>query len=82
MGQTMVNFRVDTKLKKQMEEVCDSIGISMSSAFKLFAKEVVKDKMIPFLLAKEDAYIDPIKLTKFFVSLPKKIVKGKKVKNR
>lgn len=75
MGQAMVNIRMDTKLKKQMEEVCKDIGISMSSAFKLFAKEVVKDKMIPFLLAKEDAYIDPVKLTKFFVSIPKKVVK-------
>lgn len=72
MGQTMVNFRMDTKLKKQMEEVCNDIGITMSTAFKLFAKEVVKEKMIPFLLTKEDAYIDPIKLVQFF-SLAQKI---------
>lgn len=56
MGQSMVNFRMDTGLKKEMEKVCDNIGLSMSSAFKIFAKKVVKEKMIPFLLS-EDGYM-------------------------
>ena len=59
MGQSMVNFRMDTELKKDIEKVCDNIGLSMSSAFKIFAKKVVKEKMIPFLLSEDGYMVNP-----------------------
>lgn len=55
MSQTVnVNFRLDEEVKKSMEQVCSELGISMSSAFTIFAKKVSREKRIPF-----DVSIDP-----------------------
>lgn len=49
-----VNFRLDEDVKKSMEQVCSDLGLSMSSAFTIFAKKVSREKRIPF-----DVSIDP-----------------------
>ena len=49
-----VNFRLDEEVKKSMEQVCSDLGLSMSSAFTIFAKKVSREKRIPF-----DVSIDP-----------------------
>lgn len=55
MAQTVnVNFRLDEEVKKSMEQVCADLGLSMSSAFTIFAKKVSREKRIPF-----DVSIDP-----------------------
>lgn len=55
MAQTVnVNFRLDEEVKKSMEQVCSDLGLSMSSAFTIFAKKVSREKRIPF-----DISIDP-----------------------
>lgn len=51
-----VNFRLDKDVKKSMEQVCDEIGISMSTAFTIFAKKVSREKRIPFELAVDPFY--------------------------
>ena len=33
MAQTMVNFRMDEELKKNMEAVCADMGLSVTAAF-------------------------------------------------
>lgn len=48
MAQTMVNFRMDEELKKSMEETCAEMGLSMTTAFTIFAKKVSREKRIPF----------------------------------
>ncbi|MCL2164597.1 MAG: type II toxin-antitoxin system RelB/DinJ family antitoxin [Oscillospiraceae bacterium] len=48
MAQTMVNFRLDTELKKGMEQACKDMGISVSAAFTIFATKVSKERRIPF----------------------------------
>jgi len=48
MAQCMVNFRMDENLKKGMEEVCKEMGLSMTTAFTIFATKVNKEKRIPF----------------------------------
>lgn len=45
---TMVNFRMDTELKKNMESVCKDMGLSMSAAFTMFAAKVSRERRIPF----------------------------------
>lgn len=52
----LVNFRLDEKDKKGMEEVCDAIGLSMSAAFTIFAKKVSREKRIPFELNVDPFY--------------------------
>jgi len=48
MAQTMVNFRMDDKLKKDMEKTCKNMGLTLTSAFTMFAAKVVAEKRIPF----------------------------------
>ena len=54
MSQTMVNFRMDEDLKKNMEDVCKEMGMSMTTAFTIFATKVSKERRIPF-----DVMADP-----------------------
>lgn len=39
MAQTNVNIRMDAELKKQFEAFCSDIGMSMTTAFCVFAKK-------------------------------------------
>ena len=48
MAQTMVNFRMDEDLKRSMERVCSDMGMSMTTAFTIFAKKVTRENRIPF----------------------------------
>lgn len=48
MAQTMVNFRMDEDLKKGMEQACKEMGLSMTTAFTMFAAKVSREKRIPF----------------------------------
>ena len=48
MAQTNVNIRMDENTKKEFNAFCNEIGISVSSAFNMFAKTVVREHRIPF----------------------------------
>lgn len=48
MAQTNVNIRMDAELKKQFEAFCADIGMSMTTAFCVFAKKAVRENRIPF----------------------------------
>ena len=54
MEQAMVNFRIDAALKRDMENTCRELGMSLTTAFTIFAKKVSREKRIPF-----DVSIDP-----------------------
>lgn len=54
MSQTLVNIRMDEKLKKDMEQICHELGMNMTTAFTIFARKVTREKRIPF-----DVSIDP-----------------------
>ena len=49
----LVNFRIDEKLKKSVDKVCKELGITMSAAFNMFAKDLVKNKNISFDINKK-----------------------------
>lgn len=53
MAQVMVNFRIDEDVKKEMEQACREMGLSMTAAFTIFAKKVGKEKRIPFEITAE-----------------------------
>lgn len=53
MAQTNVNIRMDETTKKAFDRFCEEIGISVSSAFNVFAKTVVREQRIPFELTTE-----------------------------
>ena len=39
-----VSFRIDDKIKKDAEQVCDDIGISMSAAITIYLKRLGKER--------------------------------------
>ena len=51
-----VNFKLDADIKNSMEEACSEMGISMSAAFKIFAKKVGREKRIPFEVSVDPFY--------------------------
>jgi len=54
MATTMVNVRMDVETKRNMEAVCKELGMSMTTAFTIFAKKMGRERRIPF-----DVSIDP-----------------------
>lgn len=53
MAQVMVNFRMDEGVKKSMELACKEMGLSMTTAFTIFATKVGREKRIPFEITAE-----------------------------
>ena len=54
MAQTLINFRIDEETKKEMEQVCNELGMTMSTALNIFIKKMTREKRIPF-----EVSIDP-----------------------
>lgn len=48
MAQTNINIRMDSELKKQFEDFCADVGMSMTTAFNIFARKAVRENRIPF----------------------------------
>ncbi len=56
MAQSMINFRIDEDIKKNMEQTCKNMGITMSSAFTMFAVTVIREQRIPFEIVADPFY--------------------------
>ncbi len=76
MAQTLVNFRIDETTKKQMEQICNELGITMSTAFNMFAKKVIREKRIPFEISIDPFYSESN--MKYLEKVIKDIETGKK----
>ena len=48
MATINVNIRMDSDLKREFEDFCSDKGLSMSTAFNVFAKQAVRENRIPF----------------------------------
>jgi DNA-damage-inducible protein J len=53
---TSLTFRIDSDLKNQTEQTLADIGLTMSGAFTVFAKAIVRTGKIPFELAADPFY--------------------------
>lgn len=58
MAQVLVNFRMDQEDKIGMEEVCKELGMSMTTAFTIFAKKMKRERRIPFEVSIDPFYSD------------------------
>jgi len=56
MAQTTVNFRMDERLKFDLERLCKDLGITMTTAFTVFAKKATRENRIPFELSVDPFY--------------------------
>ena len=54
MAQTTLSVRMDDTLKKDFDEVCNDLGLSMTTAITILAKKMAREKRLPF-----DVSIDP-----------------------
>lgn len=70
MAQTNINIRIDEDLKKQFDAFCSDVGMSMSTAFCVFAKTAVRERRIPFeISAGSDPFYDPANLARLKESI-------------
>ena len=56
MAQTNINIRIDEELKKQFDKFCSDVGMTMTTAFCIFAKKAVKEQRIPFEISTDPFY--------------------------
>lgn len=45
---TVIVLEIEEELKKELEEICADIGISLDTAFNLFVKKLVSERTFPF----------------------------------
>ena len=43
-----ITLRLDDQLKKEVEAMCESIGMNLNTFFTIYAKKAVKEQRIPF----------------------------------
>lgn len=48
MAQTNINIRIDENLKRQFDELCEELGLTMTTAINMFAKAMIREQGIPF----------------------------------
>ena len=53
MENTNINIRMDSELKQEFEHFCADMGMSMTTAFTIFAKKAVREYRIPFEIGAE-----------------------------
>ncbi len=50
---SQISIRIDDNVKKEAENVCKDIGISLSSAINIYLKRIGRERRIPFELTAE-----------------------------
>ena len=61
MSMTNINIRMDSELKNQFNAFCEDMGMSMTTAFTIFAKKTVREYRIPFEIGSENPNEDTLK---------------------
>jgi DNA-damage-inducible protein J len=51
-----LNLRIDDDVKRNAEQVCADIGISVSAAVNIYLKKLAREKRIPFELSADPFY--------------------------
>ena len=68
MANTTVNIRMDEELK-QAEELFNEMGMTMTTAFTIFTKKVVRERRIPFEITAFDPFFSEANLTRLKKSI-------------
>lgn len=51
-----ISLRVDDDVKRRAEQVCEEIGMSMSTAINIYLKKLGRERRIPFEVAADPFY--------------------------
>ena len=55
MGSTNLTIRIDEEAKREFDTFCQNVGISMSTAFNMYIKAVLRTRQLPFLVTDIDS---------------------------
>lgn len=58
MAQTTVSVRMDNNLKKDFDNICNDLGLSMTTAITMLAKKMTREKRLPFEVSVDPFYSD------------------------
>ena len=58
---TTISLRLDDEIKKQLDEMCDEMGMNLTTFFMIYAKKALRDRKIPFELTapRDPFYSEP-----------------------
>ena len=56
MAQTTISVRMDDTLKKEFDQVCNDLGLTMTTAITILAKKMAREKRIPFEVSLDPFY--------------------------
>lgn len=59
MAQTTISIRIDENLKTKFSDFCEAVGMNMTTAFCMFAKDTVKNQALPFEITTRKRKNDP-----------------------
>ena len=45
---TTVSLRMDDKMKKELDDMCEAMGMNITTFFMIYAKRALRDRKIPF----------------------------------
>ena len=58
---TTISLRLDDDLKRDLDQMCSDMGMSLTTFFTIYAKRAVRDRKIPFEITAPSAF-DPDQL--------------------
>lgn len=78
MAQANLTIRIDNTDKKLFSDICKSMGLTVSAAYNVFTKAVIRNRRIPFEVAAEndDGFYNPANI-KHLEELKKQEEEGK-----
>ena len=77
MDMASINFRMERSQKNELEKVCREMGMTMTTAFNIFAQRVIRDRRIPFEVSADPFYSE--KNLKWLEESQREIEEGKVV---
>lgn len=59
---TTISIRLEDSMKRELESICDDMGMNLSTFFVIYAKKVLRDRKIPFEIASPEPVLEPDRL--------------------
>ena len=59
---TTVSLRLDDELKKGLDQMCEEMGMSLTTFFTVYAKRALRERRIPFEINAPLPVLDPERL--------------------
>ena len=59
---TTISLRLDDDLKRDLDQMCSDMGMSLTTFFTIYAKRALRDRKIPFEITAPAPAIEPDKL--------------------